>query len=103
MFLLLGKPVVTYNNIAPKNYLLNINNAELLESSIEKALQKPLQLMEHIEKFINMTHPYKDSRSSIRVLNAADEVVSGKLSLGKKPIDFFRQFKMRKKLKYWQV
>ena len=89
MFLLLGKPVETYNNIAPKNYLLNINNAELLESSIEKALQKTLQLMEHIKRFINMTHRYKDSRSSIRGLNAAVEVLSGKLSLGKKTNRFF--------------
>jgi len=102
MFLLLGKPVVTFNNIAPKEYLLNINNVDLLESTIEKALQKPAGLMEHIELFINETHPYNDGKSSDRVLDAVDEVLSNKLSLGKKPLDFFRQFKMRKKLKYWK-
>ena len=103
MFLLLGKPVVTYNNIAPKNYMLNIDKAELLEQSIEKALQNPPQLMENIEKFIKLTHPYSDGKSSIRVLNAVDEVLSGKLSLGKKPIDIIRQFKMRKNLNYWKL
>ena len=103
MFLLLGKPVVTYKNIAPKNYLLDIDNVDLLEQSIETALQKPPKLMEHIKHFINITHPYNDGRSSIRVLDAVDEVLSGKLSLGNKPIDFFRQFKMRKKLQYWQL
>jgi CDP-glycerol glycerophosphotransferase (TagB/SpsB family) len=103
MFLLLGKPVVTYKNIAPKDYLLDIGNIDLLEQSIEAALQKPPKLMAHIKDFMNMTHPYSDGKSSIRVLNAVDEVLSGKLSLGNKPTDFFRQFKMRKKLKYWQL
>lgn len=103
MFLLLGKPVVTYQNIAPKDYLLDIDNVDLLEQSIEAALQKPPKLMEHIKDFINKTHPYSDGNSSIRVLNAVEEVLSGKLSLSNKPIDVVRQFKMRKKLKYWQL
>ncbi len=103
MFLLLGKPVVTYKNIAPKNHLLDIDNVDLLEQSIETALQQPPRLMEHIKDFINITHPYNDGKSSIRVLNAVEEVLSGKVSLGNKPIDFFRQFKMRKKLKYWRL
>ena len=103
MFLLLGKPVVTYKNITPKDYLLDINSVGLLEESIEKALQKPAKLMEHIQDFINMTHPYKDGKSSVRVLNAVDDVLSGGLPLEKKPIDLFRQFKVRKKLKYWQL
>ena len=59
--------------------------------------------MEHIKDFINKTHPYSDGNSSIRVLNAVEEVLSGKLSLSNKPIDVVRQFKMRKKLKYWQL
>jgi hypothetical protein len=82
---------------------LDIGNIDLLEQSIEAALQKPPKLMAHIKDFMNMTHPYSDGKSSIRVLNAVDEVLSGKLSLGNKPTDFFRQFKMRKKLKYWQL
>jgi len=102
MFLLLGKPVVTYKNIAPKDYLLDIDDVDLLEPSIEVALQKPTKLMAHIKDFIDMTHPYNDGKSSIRVLNAVEEVLSGKLTLGNKPADFFRQFKMRKKLNHWK-
>jgi len=102
IFLLLGKPVVTYKNIAPKDYLLDIDNVDLLEQSIEVALQKPPKLMANIKDFIKMTHPYNDGKSALRVLGAVDEVLSGKLSFGKKPTDFFRQFKMRKKLNYWR-
>ena len=102
MFLLLAKPVVTFKNIDPTDCLLDIDNVDQLEQTIENALQKPAKLMENIENFINETHPYNDGKSSDRVLNAVEEVLSGKLALGKKPIDFFRQFKMRKKLKYWK-
>ena len=102
MFLLLGKPVVTFKNIAPKDYLIDIDDVELLEETTEKALQKPTALMKHIEHFIEVTHPYNDGKSSIRVLNAVDDVVAGKFSLSKKPMDFFRQLKMRRKLKYWK-
>jgi CDP-glycerol glycerophosphotransferase (TagB/SpsB family) len=103
MFLLLAKPVVTFNNISPKDYLLNISDVDLLESTIEYALQEPVKLMEKINGFIKETHPYNDGCSSVRVLNAVDEVVSGKLSLEKMPIDIIRQYKMRKKLKYWKI
>jgi CDP-glycerol glycerophosphotransferase (TagB/SpsB family) len=103
MFLLLGKPVVTYKNIAPKDYLLDIDKVDVLEQTIEKALHKPPELMKHIENFVNETHPHSDGKSSSRVLDAVDEVLSGKLTLGRKPFDFFRQFKMRKRLKYWKL
>jgi len=102
MFLLLAKPVVTFNNIDPKEYLLDINDADLLEKTIDYALQRPPELMEKITHFINQTHPYNDGESSLRVLNAVDEVTSGKFSLTKKPSDIIRQFKMRRKLNYWR-
>ena len=103
MFLLLKKPVVTFNNIAPKDYLLDINNVDLLESTIEKALDEPVELMEKIKGFIADTHPYDDGGSSLRVLNAVDDVLSGQFNLQKKPLDILRRFKMRKKLNYWRI
>lgn len=103
MFLLLAKPVVTFKNIAPEDYLLDINDVNLLERSIETALQNPPELMSHIDKFIADTHPYFDGESSARVLDAVEQVLSGKFTLQKKPFDFFRQFKIRKKLSYWKL
>jgi len=102
MFLLLNKPVVTFNNISPKDYLINITEPELLEDSIEQGLAKPKELMSHIENFIQQTHPYQDGGSSERVLDAVDEVLSQPQQLTKKPWDLLRQFKMRKKLSYWK-
>lgn len=103
MFLLLNKPVVTFNNIAPKDYLINITEPDLLEQSIEHGLTKPKPLMDNIQHFIEQTHPYHDGRSSERVLQAVDEVLSGKVSVKKqKPLNILRQIKMRKRLGYWQ-
>ena len=103
MFLLQGKPVVTFNNISPGDYLIDINSADKLEESIEYALQKPQCLMDNIQKHIDCTHPYMDGRSSYRLLDAIDKTIEEKSSLKPKPFDLFRQFKMRKKLKYWKL
>lgn len=103
MFLLLNKPVVTFKNIAPDSYLLDIDDPDVLEQTIEYALDRPTQLMQKISDFIANTHPYHDGKSSDRVLDAVDEVVSGRLNLKRKPFDFFRQFKMRKRLSYWRL
>jgi CDP-glycerol glycerophosphotransferase (TagB/SpsB family) len=103
MFLLQGKPVVTFNNIAPENYLIDINSPAKLETSIEYALESPKNLMDNIQKFIDRTHPYVDGRSSYRLLDAIDKAITEKESLKPKPLDFIRQLKMRKQLKYWKL
>lgn len=102
MFLLLNKPVVTYNNISPKDYLINITKPDLLESAIDEGLSKPQKLMDNIANLIAETHPYQDGVSSERVLDAVDDFISQPNSLKKKPLNLIRQFKMRKKLGYWK-
>ncbi|MFT6029757.1 MAG: hypothetical protein ACI8O8_001497 [Oleiphilaceae bacterium] len=102
MFLLLNKPVVSYKNIAPRDYLLNITEPNELEEAIEYALSKPKELMHNISNFISQTHPIQDGNASERVLDTVDDALSGKFALTKKPYDIVRQFKMRNKLKYWK-
>lgn len=103
MFLLLNKPVVTFKNISPKPYLIDINDPNRLEESIEFALSKPIDLMSKIGAFIKDTHPYQDGKSSQRVLDAVDEMLAGNnVPAKRKPLNFLRQFKMRKQLNYWK-
>lgn len=102
MFLMQNKPVVTFNNIDPKDYMVNITDKEKLEESIEYALSYPAELKTKVENFINDTHPDVDGKSSFRVLDAADEVLKGGRARKSKPLNTLRQFKMRKKLKYWK-
>lgn len=102
MFLLQYKPVVTFKNISPKDYLIDINDPEKLEASIEAALSHPENLMNNIQQFIDETHPYQDGMSSERVLDAVAQAISNKAKLKRKPLNLIRQFKMRKSLNYWK-
>lgn len=103
MFLLQGKPVVTFNNVSPENYLIDINDPKKLAESIEYALTYPKDIMDNIQKYIQRIHPYADGNSSLRVLEAVDTAIAKKSELRRKPFDLFRQFKMRKELKYWYL
>jgi len=102
MFLLLNKPVVTYKNISPGDFLIDIDSAHLLEQSIEQALSHPDELMANIQHFIDENHPYQDGKSSQRLLAAIDEIIDQGCTQRTKKIDFVRQYKMRKKLNYWK-
>lgn len=101
MFALLNKPVVTYKNISPKEYMIDIDSPGNLESALETALDHPKEIMAALQKFIDETHPQQDGQSSSRVLDAIDHVLDNNLS-SKKPLDLLRQFKVRKKLNCWK-
>ena len=103
MFLIQCKPVVTYKNVNPGAYLLDINDPELLEPTIIKALSQPVDLMSQIHHMIKETHPYYDGKSSTRVVEAIDEVLHGKHPLKKtRPLNFLKNLKYRKRLNYWK-
>ncbi|WP_234399080.1 CDP-glycerol glycerophosphotransferase family protein [Pseudoalteromonas sp. T1lg75] len=103
MFLLLRRPVVTFNNQTPAAHLLNVTEAEQVGHAIAEALSHPPELMANIEAFCQQLHPYQDGQSSARVLDAANDLIdSGGKELKRKPLNLLRQFKMRKKLSYWR-
>jgi len=103
MFLLQGKPVVTFNSNAKGDHLINFTNSSELEDHLKTALSFPPKLMKRIALFNQELHPYKDGESSLRVLAAVDQLLKNPNRLPrKKPINFLRNFKFRKKLNYWK-
>jgi len=101
MFLLLRKPVVTFCNQKPLPHLLDVTEADKVEAAIEHALTKPNKLMQSIEDYCLELHPYTDGKSSQRVLNAANEFLHKKEKLKPKPLNLFRNLKMRKEFNFW--
>ncbi|MDA3897624.1 MAG: CDP-glycerol glycerophosphotransferase family protein [Desulfobacteraceae bacterium] len=98
-FLLQNKPVVTYKNRVPGPQLLNITEPHKLKDSIEYALARPESLMKEIKGYSDNIHPYRDGRSSIRVLEAADRFVAkGRDHLKPKPFNLLRSLKVRSQL-----
>ena len=102
-FLLQYKPAVTYKNRAPGPHLFNIETPEKLEQSIAYALTRPDHLMGEVKKYADFIHPYRDGRSSIRVLEAADRFAAkGRGHLKPKPFNLLRSLKIRKQLGYYR-
>jgi len=101
-FLLTYKPVVTFRNRRPGPELIDIADPTGLEEAIEVALSRPPALMRAVRDYADSIHPYRDGRSSERVLAAVDEfIASGGRNRRSKPLNLWRRLKMRRKLRYW--
>lgn len=103
MFLLLNKPVVTFDNISAGDHLLNITNENELERTLLNAFGKPAELMRAIEVYGQRVHPFSDGLSSQRTLDAIDCAIANQSKLAHKKPDILRQYKMRRKLNYWRI
>ncbi|SQH74668.1 CDP-glycerol:poly(Glycerophosphate) glycerophosphotransferase [Shewanella benthica] len=104
MFLLLGKPVVTFKNHTNSSHLVNVEQLGAIQPALEQALSRPSELMAKIGDYCDDIHPCRDGHSSERVLLAVDDLIeSGISGLVSKPMNLLRHFKMRRKLGYWKV
>jgi UDP-N-acetylglucosamine 2-epimerase len=102
-FLMLDKPVVTFRNTNPGDYLIDIERAELLEESIERALKPTPELLGSIRQHTDRINPYRDGRSAERVLEAVERFrMHHQGLLRSKPWNLIRKIKMRLKAKYYR-
>ncbi|MFK5891949.1 MAG: CDP-glycerol glycerophosphotransferase family protein [Pseudomonadota bacterium] len=103
-YLLLNKPVVTFNTSVPGPHLIDVQSIDQIEPALDKALSRPQTLMNEIEKYAENIHPQRDGFASERILNAAEEFInSDKKDLKKKPFNLGRKIQIRKKLKYYKI
>ncbi|MDH5765549.1 MAG: CDP-glycerol glycerophosphotransferase family protein [Gammaproteobacteria bacterium] len=101
-FLLLNKPVVTFNTATPGPHVIDVHNIEDIEPAIEKALNHSPELMQSIRTFGDDLHPYRDGKSSERVLQATDDFIANYMGkLKPKPFNLWRKIQMRKRMKYY--
>jgi CDP-glycerol glycerophosphotransferase (TagB/SpsB family) len=103
-FALLDKPIVTFNNQSPEDHLINIQHPNELQQSLDVALSNNADLLAKIQRHIATMHPFNDSQSSARVIDATLSMLDqGRGSLKQKPRNLIRSFKLRKKLNYWKI
>lgn len=99
-FLLQKKPVVTFRTNKPMEHLINITEVAEIENNLDYALSYPKNIIQEIDKYVNITHPYFDGKSSERIIDASIDFLNKDRShLKRKPLNFIRKWKMRKKLK----
>lgn len=101
-FMLLGKPVVTFRNKAPGPYFLNVMEKGAIEPALAIALTRPEKLINAARQLVSAIHPYRDWKSSERVLEAANALVDmGTSHLSPKPLNLVRKIRVRQRLSYY--
>ena len=102
-FAVLRKPVVTFRNLAPKPYMIDVASPAGIGPALELAMSKPAGIMHAIDQHALATHPWNDGRSSQRIVAATDRLVDQGLDhLKPKPRNLIRHLKMRKDLDYYR-
>ncbi len=101
-FLILNKPVVTFKNRRPDECMINVTSPEEILPALETALSRPENLMKKIQIYTEKLHPYRDGKSSERVLDAVDWYIKeGHKGLKRRSLDLIRKIKIRKELSYF--
>ncbi|WEN15740.1 CDP-glycerol glycerophosphotransferase family protein [Rhodanobacter sp. AS-Z3] len=96
-FMLLGKPVVAFRNRMPGPHLVNVDTPEELERALRDVLEGRDPSRQARDHYAEQMHPYRDGRSSERVLDAVEAMlVEGRTGLRRKPWSLLRRFK------YWR-
>ncbi len=94
------KPVVTVRNRVPRDFLLDVVDPGEVDAALTRALQHPPELMAHIRAHAEAIHPYRDGRSSERVLAAVDKLAAGGFGpLRRKPANLWRRWQARGRLR----
>ncbi|HET6586849.1 MAG TPA: CDP-glycerol glycerophosphotransferase family protein [Oleiagrimonas sp.] len=98
-FMLLDKPVVAFRNRRPGPHLVNVDDPQALEANLEAILEHRDPSREGRHDYVRNMHPYRDGRSSERVLDAVEKMlVEGRQGLRRKPLSPLRRFKYWRKL-----
>lgn len=103
-FMFLDKPVVTFRNSAPGDYLIDIEEPAELEEALIKAIDRPVELMERIRSHTMHHELHRDCRCSERVLDAVDDFLArGRNGLCRKPMNLVRKWQVRRKAHYFPL
>ncbi|BAV99969.1 CDP-glycerol glycerophosphotransferase family protein [Lysobacter enzymogenes] len=102
-FVVQRKPVVTFRNRAPKPHMIDFDDPAELEQRLAQAFAPTPQLQAAIDAYAEAIHPYRDGRSSQRVMAATEDLLGGRLgTLRGKPLSaWIRGLQIRRELGYW--
>ena len=97
------KPVVTFRHRVPRPYMLDFADPDALPDVLARAFAPDPAHVAEIRRFADGIHPYRDGRSSERVVAAAAALLDGGLArLAPKPfMSRLRNLQIRHRLGYW--
>ena len=97
-FLLLNKPVITFNARSPKEAWENSNTYTDLSERVARNFEQD-PLAEKRAEIITSYHPYQDGKSSERMVEAIEEHIQRHGVPEVRKLSLFRKYKMRKMYK----
>lgn len=102
-FVVQRKPVVTFRNRAPKPHMLDFAEPDRLPAMLSQAFAPDETLQAALNAYADAIHPYRDGRSSERVLAAVEALLRGELgAVARKPLSsLWRRLQIRHELGYW--
>jgi len=102
-FIVQHKPVVTFRNRVPQPHMLDFDDPQRLPDMLARALSPEPALLAEITRYADSIHPYRDGRSSERVIAATEDFIAGRLGKpGRKPLGaIWRGLQIRRELGYW--
>ena len=102
-FVVQRKPVVTFRNRARKPHMIDFTDPAHLPAMLARAFAPDEQLLHALAAYADAIHPYRDGRSSERVIAATDALIAGELgALARKPLSsVWRRLQIRRDLDYW--
>jgi CDP-glycerol glycerophosphotransferase (TagB/SpsB family) len=102
-FVVQRKPVLTFRNRAPKPHMIDFAEPAQLPETLARAFAPDEQLLHALAAYADAIHPYRDGRSSERVIAATESLLAGELgALARKPLSSaWRRLQIRRDLGYW--
>lgn len=97
------KPVVTFRHRMPEPYMLDFQSPAALPTILDQAFAPTPELRAALVAHANSIHPWRDGRSSERVIAAFEDLLAGRLgSIASKPFATrLRTLQIRRRLGYW--
>ena len=101
-YLLLDKPVVTFRNAAPGPHVVDFDDPGRLQEIVENTWLQRDELVQKARPVADRMHPYRDGRSSERVLEATLDFLENPPSgLRAKPLNLWRRWQVRRRMGYY--
>ena len=101
-FVVQCKPVVTFRNRVPAPWMLDFDDPAALPAMLDRAFAASPALQAALAAQAGLIHPYRDGRSSQRVL-AATEALSSTAGVRRRRSagSLYRELRIRRALGYW--
>lgn len=101
-FAVLGKPVITFRNAAPKSFMFDFDEPSDLRRMLGMAFAGDPVRAAATAAYAAAIHPYRDGASADRVIEAIEALIAGRLGRRRRAwTDGLRALRIRAHLGYW--